>query len=207
MQADVGPLIVFYVHCYLWLSGSSLFGLDVGPDHVIGLARRHPLRELAPVVRDLFPLRFLLVGASDLDGNAVGGAIVLAPYRAENQGVVFRRLLTTLVVPPERPGLEAPPAISRAAASTAAHTLPVLDARSGVVTVLALFGLHLFLVFLFVLRHLSEFQRLGRHHFEVAAAFGTRDDFALIDLVFLDVEIAFAFRTENHDLSPPTMTC
>src|SRR5690242_16004005 len=101
MQADVGPLIVFYVHCYLWLSGSSLFGLDVGPDHVIGLARRHPLRELAPVVRDLFPLRFLLVDAADLDGNAVGGTIVLAPHRAENQRVVFRRLLTTLVVPPE----------------------------------------------------------------------------------------------------------
>src|SRR5689334_2577572 len=101
MQADVGPLIVFYVHCYLWLSGSSLFGLDVGPDHVIGLARRHPLRELAPVVGGLLPLRFLLVGASDLDGNAVGGAIVLAPYCAENQGVVFRGLLTTLVFLPE----------------------------------------------------------------------------------------------------------
>lgn len=58
----------------------------------------------------------------------------------------------------------------------------------------------LFLVFvitLFVDR--LQFDGIDRDHFEVSATFGTRENFALVDLVFIHIEVSFAFWAIKHE--------
>jgi len=70
-----------------------------------------------------------------------------------------------------------------------------------VVTVfLFLFGFFLFFYIAFSDR--LQFERTGGDHLEVGAALGAGDDFALVYLIFLDVEIGVALGTQKHT-GPP----
>src|SRR5690242_16120527 len=62
------------------------------------------------------------------------------------------------------------------------------------------FGFLLFLlvVVLFVI-HSLQFNGVGRDNFEIGPTLRTRNDFAFLDFFFVNVEIALALRTENHD--------
>src|SRR5579864_504746 len=62
-----------------WFAISSSKVLEVGRENVVGLTGRNPLRKLAVVVGINFPLRFLVLGASDLDGDAVDRTIIGSP--------------------------------------------------------------------------------------------------------------------------------
>lgn len=66
----------------------------------------------------------------------------------------------------------------------------------GVVTVVSFLFLFFFLVFFF---YRFQLNRVDGDDFEVAAALGAGNDLAFIDIIFLDVEISFAFWTKNHD--------
>src|SRR5215471_1371317 len=86
------------------------------------------------------------------------------------------------------------------------HSLPLdttgwLDSmRSGEVSVFGIFFLFLVLFFLvLVFVHRLQFDRIGHDHLEVCAALRAGDDLALIDFIFIDVEISLAFRTIHHD--------
>src|ERR1041385_2347811 len=69
--------------------------------------------------------------------------------------------------------------------------------RSGVVTVVQFF----FGFFFVLVEHAVQLQRSDGHDLEVGAALGTGDDLALVDFVFLDVEIALALGTKHHNAS------
>ena len=86
MQADVDPLIILNVYCFLWFI-SALGGLDVGPNHVVSLAGGNTLGELASVIGQEFPLCLLLIRKADLYRNPINWAIVLVPDGAENKGI------------------------------------------------------------------------------------------------------------------------
>jgi len=81
--------------------------------------------------------------------------------------------------------------------------------RTGIVSVVRVFlGLHFVLVFfVFFLIHRLEFDGVGGDHLEVAAALRARNDLAFIHLVFLNVQIGLAFRTEHHDASAVGIPC
>src|SRR5580700_1163844 len=91
MQTSIDSLIPVYVHRDLFpLDGVTIFGfnaLQVGPDHVVLFSRRNPLRELATVIRILFPARFFLALAANLDLHSVNRMIVWTPHCAEDQSV------------------------------------------------------------------------------------------------------------------------
>ncbi len=44
-----------------------------------------------------------------------------------------------------------------------------------------------------------QLERIHRHDLEVGAALGAGDDFAFIDLILFDVEVAFTLWTINHE--------
>jgi hypothetical protein len=52
------------------------------------------------------------------------------------------------------------------------------------------------LVDLFI--HGLQLNRTNRDYLEVGTAFRAGDDFSFIDLIFVDVEVGFTFRTMNH---------
>src|ERR1700719_1911142 len=66
----------------------------------------------------------------------------------------------------------------------------------GVVTVLRF--LHFIVVVYFFFDRL-ELDGTYRDNFEVAAAFRAGDDFALVNLVFLDIQIGLTFGAINHN--------
>src|SRR5579864_7657572 len=66
----------------------------------------------------------------------------------------------------------------------------------GIITVLDFLFLFFFLL-LFLDR--IEFERIHSNHFKFGAAFGTRDDFALVAFIFFNVHVAFALWTKNHN--------
>jgi hypothetical protein len=51
-----------------------------------------------------------------------------------------------------------------------------------------------------------EFERTGGDDFKIGAAFGAGDDFALVDFVFLKIQIGIAFRAKHHKSSWPIAT-
>jgi len=57
--------------------------------------------------------------------------------------------------------------------------------------------LFLFLFFLFFDR--LELERIYGNDLEIGAALGAGNDFTLVDLIFLNVQVAFTFRTINHE--------
>src|SRR6185312_17266866 len=69
----------------------------------------------------------------------------------------------------------------------------------GVVAVLLFF----FCFFFVLVIDRVQLQWISRDHLEIAAALRAGNDFAFVHLVFLDVEIGFALRTENHKCLPP----
>jgi hypothetical protein len=72
--------------------------------------------------------------------------------------------------------------------------------RLGEVTVFAF--LHFFFVFFDVSFFYGfQFKRTGSNDFKVGAALGARDDFALVDIFLFNVQIGFAFGTQNHKAS------
>src|SRR3954470_5093745 len=81
MKGHILPLIIVHVHLHL---ASMLSG-----DHVIRLASRHALREFAGMVAGQLPLGFLLVGAADLDLDAVCRTVVRAVDGAKDQRIRF----------------------------------------------------------------------------------------------------------------------
>src|SRR5579864_4706452 len=60
---------------------------EVSPDHVIGLARGKALGKLTLMVRQEFPLCFLILGATDFHSHAVDGAIVWSPNSSKDKCV------------------------------------------------------------------------------------------------------------------------
>jgi hypothetical protein len=44
-----------------------------------------------------------------------------------------------------------------------------------------------------------QLERTDGDDFEIGAALGAGDDFALVDFFFVNIEIGFALRTVNHD--------
>src|SRR5581483_7195466 len=71
----------------------TLLRFDIGPDYIVGFAGRHPLGELAPVIRNQAPFRFLLVGTADLDRDTVRSTALCVPNGTEDQGIRGRLLL------------------------------------------------------------------------------------------------------------------
>jgi hypothetical protein len=58
-----------------------------------------------------------------------------------------------------------------------------------------------------LLADLGQFQRFNANHFEVAAALGARKDFAFIEFIFFNIQIALALWAQNHDFLPfPSLT-
>src|SRR5208337_968102 len=57
----------------------------------------------------------------------------------------------------------------------------------------------LLVLFVFLVFHPGQFQRLNPHNFEIGAALRAGDNFALVNFLFFNIQIAFAFRTHNHD--------
>jgi hypothetical protein len=60
----------------------------------------------------------------------------------------------------------------------------------------------LFVFNLDLVADLGQFQRLNADHFEVASALGARKDFAFIEIIFFNIQIALALWAQNHDFLP-----
>ena len=90
MNPDVFSLIIIDVDCDFRF-GLALWYLDVGLNDVVLCAGRDPLRELAPAVGDKLPLKLLVSGAADLDGNVADRMTTGVPHRAVDQRIVLRR--------------------------------------------------------------------------------------------------------------------
>jgi hypothetical protein len=63
--------------------------LEIGPENVVGLARRQALLKFAVVVGINFPARLigLVFAAPDLDGDSIYGSVVRAPHGPDNHSV------------------------------------------------------------------------------------------------------------------------
>src|ERR1700730_12600565 len=99
MQTNIHTLVVLDVdidwfHQMQGNAVSSLHALEIGPDDVVGLFGGHALREFAGVIGGEFPpcLLCFIGGAANLDRDAVDGATVRAPDRAEDERVGIVRL-------------------------------------------------------------------------------------------------------------------
>jgi hypothetical protein len=97
MKTDICTLIVVDMHGYLGsrlqgFAGSKLVALKVGPNHVIGVADGHALREFAGVVGIEFPAGFAgLIGRpADFHLDTVKGMAVGIPNRPEDKSVGLR---------------------------------------------------------------------------------------------------------------------
>ncbi len=65
------------------------------------------------------------------------------------------------------------------------------------ISTLLLFFLLLFLFFLFL--DAGQLQRLDGHDFEVGATLRAGDNLPLVNLILFDIQIAFTFRTNDHN--------
>src|SRR5258708_29652627 len=97
MQANVDPLVIFNMDGNLTnqmqeLSVRSFEVFQVGPDHIIRLARLEALGKLAGVVGIKLPLRLFVLSAANLDLDAVKGMIVRTPVGAKDERVGLVRL-------------------------------------------------------------------------------------------------------------------
>jgi hypothetical protein len=79
-----------------------------------------------------------------------------------------------------------------------------MAARRRSVVAIVFFFLVLFFLLVLIL-DASQFQRLHGYDFKIGPAFRTRNDFALVNLIFFDIQIALAFRTNNHDDCLPVL--
>jgi len=68
--------------------------------------------------------------------------------------------------------------------------------------IVAVLGLFLFIIVVFFFLDGLQFHRINGRDFEICPAFRARDDFALIDLIFFDVETGFTLRTVKHNCLP-----
>src|ERR1700685_904314 len=100
MQTSIDALVRVHMHLDLLpLDAIATLGfetLQVGPDHIVLLARRHVLGELAIVIRILFPAGFLLIVVPNLYLHSVNRVVIWTPNCTEDQGIgffvlVFRR--------------------------------------------------------------------------------------------------------------------
>src|SRR5207237_2631064 len=93
MQADVAAFLAINVDANFIRTQARrvLLWLRLGPDHVIGLFRRHPLRKFPAMVGIKFPVWLLLIGAADFYLHAVDWLLTL-PHRAKNEGVRIKVL-------------------------------------------------------------------------------------------------------------------
>jgi hypothetical protein len=62
------------------------------------------------------------------------------------------------------------------------------------------------LLFVFIFFDVSlfngfQFERTGGNDFKVGATLGARDHFPLVDIFLFDIQISFAFGTQNHKAS------
>src|SRR5277367_2267751 len=98
MQAGVDPLVVVHVDRDLISLHRSavlrLRTLGVGPDHIILLARRDALSELAVVIRVKLPADFLFLLPPNLDLHSVNWTVIRTPDRAKDHSVGFLVLVS-----------------------------------------------------------------------------------------------------------------
>src|SRR5580698_1786672 len=87
MEADVLPLIVVDMRLHLRIR-LSFRHLDIGLDHIIRLADRNSLGELAAVIGNDFPRRLLVLGPSDLNRYACDRMIIRPPDSSINKCVI-----------------------------------------------------------------------------------------------------------------------
>src|SRR6266853_6581572 len=97
MQTNVDPLVIVNMdgnltHQMQELSVRRLEVFQVGPDHIIRLARLDALGKLAGVVGIKLPLRLFVLSAANLDLDAVKGMIVRTPDGAKDERVGLVRL-------------------------------------------------------------------------------------------------------------------
>ena len=67
--------------------------LQIGPDHIVLLARRDVLRELAVVIGIQFPACLLFILTANLNLHSENRMLVRAPDRAEDYSVGFLALV------------------------------------------------------------------------------------------------------------------
>src|SRR5438552_19054990 len=93
MQADVAAFLAIDVDANFIRAQVRrvLLWFGLGPDHVIGLLRRHPLRKFPAMVGIKLPVWFLLVGAADFYLHAIDWLLTL-PHRPKNEGVRIKVL-------------------------------------------------------------------------------------------------------------------
>src|SRR5207248_11254519 len=93
MQADVAAFLAINVDANFIRAQARrvLLWFRLGPDHVIGLFRRHALRKFPAMVGIKFPVWFLLVGAADSYLHAIDWLLTL-PHRPKNEGVRIKVL-------------------------------------------------------------------------------------------------------------------
>src|SRR5438105_1836205 len=93
MQADVAAFLAINVDANFIRAQVRrvLLWLRLGPDHVIGLFSRHPLRKFPAMVRIKFPVWFLLTGAADSYLHTVDWLRTL-PHRPKNEGIRIKVL-------------------------------------------------------------------------------------------------------------------
>src|SRR5438105_15492939 len=102
MQADVAAFLAINVDANFIRAQARrvLLWFRLGPDHVIGLFSRHPLRKFPAMVGIKFPVWLLLVGAADFYLHAIDWLLTL-PHRPKNEGVRLE-LLTCLAARGQR---------------------------------------------------------------------------------------------------------
>src|ERR1700691_4573729 len=93
MQTSIDALVRVHMHLDLFpLDATTTLGfktLQVGPDHIVLLARRNVLSELSVVIRILFPAGFLLIVAPNLYLHSVNRVVIWPPHCSEDQGIGF----------------------------------------------------------------------------------------------------------------------
>src|SRR5438874_4076086 len=93
MQADVAALLAINMDANFIRTQARrvLLWFRLGPDHVIGLFRRHPLRKFPAMVGIEFPVWLLLVDAADFYLHAIDWLVTL-PHRPKDEGVRIKVL-------------------------------------------------------------------------------------------------------------------
>src|SRR5579872_322601 len=94
MKPGIDPLIILYVDLDgVRLQLAPVLALvSIAPDHVVRLARRHPLGEFAEMIGHKFPMSMFSALAADLHPHTVKGAGVRSPGGTEDQGVGLKVL-------------------------------------------------------------------------------------------------------------------
>src|ERR1700730_13980538 len=97
MQSGVDALIPVDVHLDFFslqrIAIRRFVTLRICPDHIVLLARRNALRELAIAIGIQLPARLLFILAANLDFHSVDRMVVRTPDRAEDYSVGFLALV------------------------------------------------------------------------------------------------------------------